>query len=246
MSYTSRQKRSTSSIEPLGRGVAARAKKVQKTSNKPAVNEGSDEKEDFVQNALKEMMRKCSKAPFSTMTSWDAKMNPLIAYVCSRHTNVNKSTLRRRWKAYLGTGSLEQGKRGPKFLLTNFEEKKLLEWIECRRLLILTPTEVEIRGKACDILSCRGATDPFVGTKWFRDFVARHPVEDLIQRSARTREQARVGLKEEQVARWFVRLEADEGKRPTDVVSISTSCFAPNYSVLENLNMIWFVCFVVV
>ena len=102
-----------------------------------------------------------------------------------------------------------------KTLLTEFEEQELHAWIKHRTAMIKTPLSTQIRSKALDILACRGPTIDAAGEKWLKGFQAR---QGVISRAARTREQARAGLKEESAVSWFMQLEKEENGRETDVV----------------------------
>ena len=114
----------------------------------------------------------------------------------------------------------QPAKLGRRCLLTVFEEEKLVEWIEFRCLRALAPTPLEIRAKACDILECRGITT-HVGEGWLQGFYARNA--SLNERCARTKEQARAGLQQEQIARFFFKLEKAELEDPACVVNFSCS-----------------------
>jgi len=151
-------------------------------------------------NAVDGFIKKMGIKGFAADDGWTSRWSTECKEY-AESASVPFSTLRDRVKKYLQRGEHGKRKTGPKQKLTDLEEHALLAWVDFSRQRFATPTEMEIRAKAGDILSCRGV-DSIPGPKWFAGFENKYP-DQLQGRKARRIEQHRTAVTAAQVHHSF-------------------------------------------
>ena len=142
---------------------------------------------------------------------WKTKEHSQLIRTHSERAKIPRNNLKRRFVHYLETGKLKKAEnRGRRPFLTQYEEKKLREWVKWCQKRHLTPSSFELRLRALDIVKKRTLGFPVApGHSWATDFAKRHK---LSLRKTRTREQNRAGLKARSVAHFFWEIEHAEAE----------------------------------
>jgi hypothetical protein len=133
-------------------------------------------------------------------------------------SRVKRKSLSARWALCKNDEDRPIGVGGGQYLLSSYEEVRLVAWVEALRSLNLAPTMSDVVSKASDILECRGVTSTPSET-WVRKLCDRH---DLVLRAARSKEQARASLTPDQIAMYFRTVE--QHKDATTLVSPTNLC----------------------
>jgi hypothetical protein len=169
--------------------AAAKAVKVTHTAQSKATTSKRDAK---LAKACLDFHGMCNKKElYTSPIGWNSSMHLPLKTVAGRH-KLDYATLKRAFIKYMAG---EQGEgSGRKTLLSPAEQTSIRARIDYCTLNNRTPTRLEIRGFARDILSRRGvAHEP--GATWCDDFIKKQPDgQELTERINRSLSQDRSGL----------------------------------------------------
>ena len=128
--------------------MPAKRKLAKSTSAPPPTRRTAQEIEDSLQPALQALLRKTSAlvGEFGDVL-WHKEYLPSVHAVLENHSNVTFDTLKRRFIQALVRGHNDKAKRGPKFLLLDYEEAELLAWCDFHQQHYQTPDLDEVAGK---------------------------------------------------------------------------------------------------
>jgi hypothetical protein len=158
-------------------------------------------------------------------TSWDASMSSILKTFAGswQPEALSSTTLIRRYKSFLDEGSTALKKSGPKSTLIEYEERKVVKWVESATRQAQTPTYPEIRAKVQNILEGRGCDEKSVSDSWIDRFKDRHR---LVTRTARSLAQDRSGVTQQHVAQFF--MEYEEVRKDADLVLLPAALESPH------------------